>query len=180
MHSNVLAQGYGSHPKCPCYTASTTLSNSACTFDTSTCGPPSCIMDVFLTIPTKRSDCPHTKTKTYFSNCPTACPTCWTGTSTAVGSATCLSTPTPPPPQTTTTPPASCYTVTEHSRETGCTPIPDCFTADCIIESVVTLPPSNTACPITPTVTSVTTCPTVCSEAGGCVISYVTTTATTS
>ncbi|KAF2102578.1 hypothetical protein NA57DRAFT_52142 [Rhizodiscina lignyota] len=167
--------------KCSCYTATTTISDTSCPTFTppggGICATPFCILDVFVTVPAHNPRCPKTPTVTSFYPCPTACPGCATGYSTETASTTCLSTskPTSSAPPVTTPPPSSCYTATDRLRASDCTPIPDCFTADCIIESIVTVPPVDSNCPVTPTVTIQSACPTAC--VGDCQTDYSTVTA---
>lgn len=140
------------------------------------CATPFCILDVFVTVPAHNSRCPHTPTLTSFFPCATTCPGCATGYSTQVASTTCLSTKTTTSKTSSVTPPpSSCYTATNKLRASGCAPIPDCFTADCILEETVTVPPADSSCPVTTTITSVSSCKAAC--VGGCETTYTTVTA---
>ncbi|OCK90266.1 uncharacterized protein K441DRAFT_666290 [Cenococcum geophilum 1.58] len=152
------------HKECPCFTATSYVSSEDCSAFTKACVIPECIIESITTIPGPAKACPTTPTITSLLPCKTACQIgCAVFTTTATASTSCLSSKT------------SCYTETRTLSDYCPIATLQCVEPACIVLSTKTVPPINTACPTTPTVTSYVPCQTTCNEA--CKTAYTTVTA---
>lgn len=152
------------HKECPCFTATSYVSNEYCPAFTKACVIPECIIESITTIPGPAKACPTTPTITSLLPCKTACQMgCAVYTTTATASTSCLSSKT------------SCYTETRTLSDYCPIATLQCVEPACIVMSTKTVPPINAACPTTPTVTSYVPCQTTCNEA--CKTAYTTVTA---